>query len=56
MNTANLKTYAPKARNDFIEAVTRQAAKYGFKATRTEALTIKGDIALIGDRAFPRGL
>ena len=29
MNTNNIKKYAPKARKAFIEAITKQAAKYG---------------------------
>ncbi len=29
MQTNKLKTYAPKARQDFIAAVTRRAAKFG---------------------------
>lgn len=29
MNTTDLKAYAPKARRDFIAAVTKQAQKYG---------------------------
>lgn len=29
MNTAKIKAYAPKARRDFIQAVTRRAAKFG---------------------------
>ncbi len=29
MDTARIKSYAPKARRDFIEAVTRRAAKFG---------------------------
>jgi len=29
MNTNNVKKYAPKARKAFIEAMSKQAAKYG---------------------------
>lgn len=36
MNTANIKKYAPRARQDFIAAMTRQAALYGVTATDCE--------------------
>ncbi len=36
MQTTKLKTYAPKARRDFIAAVTRRAAQYGLTATGIE--------------------
>ncbi len=32
MNTSKLKTYAPKARRDFIAAVTHQAPRFGLTA------------------------
>ncbi|WP_410364175.1 hypothetical protein [Acinetobacter baumannii] len=32
MNTSNIKKYAPQARNDFIAAMRKQAAKYGITA------------------------
>ncbi len=35
MNTSNIKKYAPQARNDFIAAMRKQAAKYGITADRT---------------------
>lgn len=53
MNTNNIKKYAPKARRDFIAAMTKQAARYGITAKGIEALEQKGDLALIGDRPFP---
>src|SRR5690554_1645972 len=54
MNTANIKKYAPKARNNFIAAVTKQAARYGITAKGTEPMEQRGDIALIGENAFPK--
>ena len=36
MQTTKLKTYAPKARRDFIAAVTRRAAQYGLTDTGIE--------------------
>ena len=56
MNTANIKKYAPKARNNFIAAVTKQAARYGITAKGTEPMEQRGDIALIGEKAFPKAI
>lgn len=56
MNTANIKKYAPKARNSFIAAVAKQAARYGITAKGTEPMEQRGDIALIGEKAFSKGI
>src|SRR5690554_3920857 len=56
MNTANIKKYAPKARNNFIAAVTKQAARYGITAKGIEPMEQRGDIALIGENAFPKAI
>jgi type II restriction/modification system DNA methylase subunit YeeA len=56
MNTANIKKYAPKARNNFIAAVTKQAARYGITTKGTEPMEQRGDIALIGENAFPKAI
>lgn len=56
MNTANIKKYAPKARKDFITAVTRQAAKVGVTAKGIAPMELKGDLALINDRTFPKAI
>jgi len=56
MNTANIKRYAPKARNSFIAAVAKQAARYGITAKGTEPMEQRGDIALIGEKAFPKAI
>jgi hypothetical protein len=56
MNTANIKKYAPKARNNFIAAVTKQAARYGITAKGIEPMGQRGDIALIGEQAFPKAI
>jgi type II restriction/modification system DNA methylase subunit YeeA len=53
MNTSNIKKYAPKARNDFIAAMTKQAAKYGITDKSIEPVVEKGDLAVIGDSVFP---
>jgi type II restriction/modification system DNA methylase subunit YeeA len=53
MNTSNIKKYAPQARNDFIAAMRKQAAKYGITADRILSAEQKGDLLLIGDQVFP---
>ena len=54
MNQGSLKTYAQKARRDFIEAVSDRAALYGLTASGREPIVRQGDIVLIGERPFPR--
>ena len=54
MNRTKLKNYAPKARRDFINAVTNRAAYYGLTENQIEPITEQGDVAIIGGRAFPR--
>src|SRR5262249_34994165 len=44
------------ARREFIQAVTDRAAFYGLTAKKTEPFTEKGDVAIIGGRAFPRSI
>jgi len=53
MNTSNIKKYAPQARNDFIAAMRKQAAKYGVTANNILPAEQKGDLLLIGDQVFP---
>ncbi|MCP4467294.1 MAG: biliverdin-producing heme oxygenase, partial [Halieaceae bacterium] len=53
MNTSKISKYAPKARTDFIAAVTKQAAKYGITEKAITPVEVKGDLALIGERPFP---
>lgn len=57
MNTNNIKNYAPKARTAFIAAMTKRAALFGIRESKIPGMGIapleqKGDLALIGDRAF----
>lgn len=54
MNRKKLKAYAPQARRDFIKAVTDRAAYYGLTKNKTEPIVEKGDMAIIGGKAFPR--
>lgn len=53
MNTNNFKKYAPQARNKFIAAIRKQAAKYGITADSILPAEQKGDLLLIGDSVFP---
>ena len=50
MNLSKLKSYAPQARRDFIQAMTDRAAFYGLAETKTEPMTIRGDVAVIRGR------
>jgi hypothetical protein len=61
MNTNNIKRYAPKARTAFIAAMSKRAVLFGIKESSIPAMGIepleqKGDLALIGDRAFPASI
>jgi hypothetical protein len=61
MNTSHIKNYAPKARTAFIAAMTKRAALFGIHESSIPAMGIapveqKGDLALIGDRAFPASI
>ncbi len=61
MNTSHIKSYAPKARTAFIAAMTKRAALFGIRESSIPAMGIapveqKGDLALIGDRAFPASI
>jgi hypothetical protein len=47
MDTSKLKTYAPKARRDFISAVTRRAAKLGITAKGVSPNREEGQLVFI---------
>ena len=53
MNKANLKSYAPKARVDFIAAVTARANLLGISAAGTAPAEVRGDVAIIDGREWP---
>ncbi len=53
MNKANLKRYAPKARLDFIKAVTERANVLGISAAGVVPAEVRGDVALIDGREWP---
>jgi type II restriction/modification system DNA methylase subunit YeeA len=56
MNKSKLKSYAPAARREFIKAVTERANFFGLSQKHIEPIKIKGDIALIGGRAFSKDI
>ncbi|ATX77102.1 BREX-1 system adenine-specific DNA-methyltransferase PglX [Reinekea forsetii] len=53
MNTANLKAYAPKARRDFIAAVSKQAQQFGVSAQTIHPVVVTGDICVVNGTPFP---
>lgn len=54
MQTNRLKTYAPKARRDFIAAVTRCAGLFGLTATGIAPAREEGELLLIDGQPHPR--
>ncbi len=54
MDTGNIKRYAPKARRDFIAAVTRRAAKFGLTATGASPVREEGQLVFIKGQAYPK--
>lgn len=56
MNTNKLKTYAPKARRDFIAAVTRRAAKFGLTAKGMSPSREEGQLVFIEGQPYPRSV
>jgi hypothetical protein len=53
MNRAKLKTYAPAARREFIQAMTDRAGYIGLSKSKIEPVKLEGDVALVGGRVFP---
>lgn len=54
MNKNKLKSYAPAARRDFIQAVTDRAHFFGLSDTHTIPVVESGDFAMIGGASFTR--
>lgn len=54
MNTNKLKSYAPKARVAFMEAVKNRAAKLGIFEDHISDITIDGDSAIIEKEVYTR--
>jgi type II restriction/modification system DNA methylase subunit YeeA len=52
MNTATLKSYAPKARKDFLNSITDKAALLGITAKEQILANITGDTAVINGRPY----
>ncbi|KAB2678310.1 BREX-1 system adenine-specific DNA-methyltransferase PglX [Brucella tritici] len=53
-NRNALKTYAPKARKDFIAAVAARAAKFGITKKEIAEQREQGDVVLVGSDALPK--
>jgi len=56
MNRNKLKTYAPAARREFIQAVKDRAVLYGLSAKKIEPMTERGDVVLIAGQPFPKSV
>ena len=54
MNRNKLKTYAPKARRDFISAVTARAAQFGVTEKGVDPVSEQGDLVIIKGEAYPK--
>lgn len=54
MNKNKIKEYAPKARRELIEAVAAKAQILGLSDKKIEPVEVKGDLAIIAGRPFPR--
>lgn len=54
INTNALKTYAPKARKDFIAAMVARAAKFGISKKEIVEQREQGDVVIVGSDAFSK--
>jgi hypothetical protein len=54
INRNILKSYAPAARREFVQAVTDRASVLGLSAKKIEPVEVKGDVAMIAGRPFPK--
>ena len=54
INRNALKNYAPKARREFIAAVTARAAKFGITEGDPAPVQEQGDVVVINGEAFPK--
>ena len=54
MQTNKLKTYAPKARQDFIAAVIRRATKFGLTAKGVSPVSEEGQLVIIEGQPYPK--
>lgn len=53
MNKNKLKTYAPRARNDFVAAVKARAALLGISEAGVSPATKTGDVVIVEGREWP---
>lgn len=53
MDKSRLKSYAPKARLDFIRAISARAAELGISASGATPAQLRGDVLLIDGREWP---
>jgi SAM-dependent methyltransferase len=56
MDTSNLSRYAPKARRDFIAAVTRRAALFGLITNGTSQIREEGQLVFIEGKPHPKAI
>jgi type II restriction/modification system DNA methylase subunit YeeA len=54
MDRNKLKSYAPAARRDIIQAVTTKASLIGLSPMKIEPATINGDVAIIMGKRYPK--
>jgi type II restriction/modification system DNA methylase subunit YeeA len=54
MNTKHLKSYAPKARSQFMEAVAKRAAHFGIYEDEIAPVSFQGSTAIIDGNAFTK--
>ncbi len=55
-NRNALKAYAPQARKDFIQAMTNRAAQFGITKAGNAPGEERGELFIIGGKAFPRSV
>lgn len=56
MNTNKRKAYAPKARRDFIAAVTRRATEFGLTPEGATPVREEGQLVFIEGQPYPRAV
>jgi len=56
MQTNKLKSHAPKARRDYIAAVTRRAAKLGLTAKGASPVREEGQLVFIKGQPYPKAV
>jgi hypothetical protein len=54
VNTSVVKSYAPKARREFMAAIAARAAKFGIAGDDPAPAQIQGDVAIIAGNPYPK--